>query len=96
MPDHCFEGSQIVNPYNIISFSVIFNSISSINTYIGNQTDLDPAICFQNNTADSMIPVNYFYNSIGNASMDNIVGIAINGVPLYNGLSTSNVDMLYP
>ena len=60
--------------------------------------DLNHLVCDFDQSDESRIPKDSGYVNLGDysPSITNMVGVAINGVPMFNGNGPSNTDFFYP
>lgn len=60
--------------------------------------DLNHFVCDFDQSDESRIPKDSGYVNLGDYSLSitNMVGVAINGVPMFNGNGPSNTDYFYP
>eukprot|EP00347_Sterkiella_histriomuscorum_P024256 403331763 len=97
MPDHCFDSSVIFAQENKIDFEVRFNvKTSSLSkTSISTTTSALSYQCSSQWVDDSQLPAVYEYKGYSGTTQ-RVVGIALNGVPLFQGTSELQYDSLYP
>lgn len=98
LPDHCMQSKNKFPEENHIRFAVEFNiPVDRLTTTlnINRQTDADFYYCSNAWTNDGNLrKKNSFIKKSGNT--DGIVGIALNGVPIYTGVAENQYDPFYP
>jgi hypothetical protein len=80
-----------------INFTVNFNPDVSVNTLQYNpmtEKDLDTIVCNTNSTKSVPNSANFILDS-SSINVDQIAGISIDGVPIFNALNTGNEDIFY-
>eukprot|EP00347_Sterkiella_histriomuscorum_P009381 403341427 len=97
MPDHCFDSSVIFAQENNIDFEVRFNvKTSSLSkTSISTTTSALSYQCSSQWVDDSQLPAIYEYKSYSGTTQ-RVVGITLNGIPLFQGTSELQYDAFFP
>jgi len=62
---------------------------------VDTQDGVDELLCNKLRTLDSTVPDGYKFDK-KSGYLDEAVGIAITGVVFYNGMASSNIDLIYP
>jgi len=62
------------------------------------QDEVNEGLCSLTKSTDDSVPSwsNFQYSNTNSARMDTAVGISLNGVPLFNGMSAEMMDPFYP
>ena len=97
MPDHCFESNTRFPAENLIDFEVEFNIYSNLLSFNeqDSQTLADISLCGKAWTKDTQLMRKHkFIKHSG--TTDNIVGITLNGLPIYSGTSEFGYDAYFP
>lgn len=98
LPDHCIistSASQFPQE-NLIDFEVAFNSnTDTITKALTTQEEVNSYMCDNIWLRDENIGVEKYYQGF-TGLREHIVGIAFNGVPIYQGTSELKYDPFYP
>jgi hypothetical protein len=98
LPDHCVPGKTALQERVI---DVKFRYDPPPVTFFAkpkNVLALDHMVCDFDSSSNDNIPSDSKFRNLGDStiSITNMVGIATNGVILYNGNSPRNTDYFYP
>ena len=97
MPSHCFQTLSKFPGENMIEFEVTFNENPTSrlrNLQEATSTASDINLCDKSWIRDANLRSAGFVKHSGNT--DGIVGIALNGVPIYSGTSELGFDAFFP
>jgi len=98
LPDHCVPGKVALQDRIIdVKFSydpapvTFFQKPSNVEA-------LNHMICDFDSSSESNLPTDSMFRSYGESTLSiiNMVGLAANGVPIYNGNSPRNTDYFFP
>eukprot|EP00347_Sterkiella_histriomuscorum_P006962 403350773 len=97
MPDHCFDSTILFAKENEVDFEVKFNvKVSSLSKLtVATTTQALNYQCSSSWIDDSNIPSIYEYQGYSGIN-SKIVGITLNGVPLFHGSSELQYDAFFP
>ena len=97
LPDHCMYIENAFPLETLMNFEVAFDLAPSVlkTTKVVSQEDADAYLCSNSWLEDSKLRSIYEYT--GNFdSRNQIVGVALNGVPIYTGTSELRYDAFNP
>uniref|UniRef100_A0A7S1G3J0 YHYH domain-containing protein n=1 Tax=Bicosoecida sp. CB-2014 TaxID=1486930 RepID=A0A7S1G3J0_9STRA len=97
LPDHCF-GSPHQAPAPLdIDYEVEFDADVDDPAHAPTTgAEIDALLCDLQRTADANVPASLGFTKLGATDLTTTVGVALNGVPMLNGLSADGVDPFYP
>eukprot|EP00347_Sterkiella_histriomuscorum_P020214 403338653 len=98
MPDHCFSTANNIFPTERfiqfeVAYDIPYSKLKKLS--FGTQKLVDSVLCDDDWTIDSSFrPIYEYKGQVTNPS--GVVGIAANGVPIYQGTSEFKYDAFYP
>ena len=97
LPNHCIQTSTTFPTENLIDFEVDFNSPKSDLSLIqlNTQIKVDAVLCSKTWTDETDLEANQNF-VLHSGDTYGVVGIALNGVPIYQGISADNMDAFFP
>ena len=99
LPDHCLPLGNNTLSESLIDIQFVYSPVPQTTFRKPNTVmDLNHFVCDFDQSDESRIPKDSGYVNLGDysPSITNMVGVAINGVPMFNGNGPNNTDFFYP
>jgi hypothetical protein len=97
LPNRCYDAPEAPATQDV-DFQVKWQWDVGSNVYNDptTQAAVDSLICDIESTSDSNIASDADYSLIGTTNIDTAIGVGLDGVMLFNGISAEGVDPLFP